>query len=545
MADPSWMDEAEELDDDPAWASDAEEIRDDPSMDAGSESESPEVVKLDQITIRPDTPQRATRPMLPWESRSLMGGMLGGWRDELAARIRSLGGESYDDALTDERRLEAEERAAKPGLNTIGRVAQGAATMAIPGSSIPALAAQGAALGGLTAAGESDADTMSGRLRAAGEGATVGGGTALAASALGRSVAPLGRYLSRKGAEKTAESIGATPTELRKLVRRHGSEAEVGERMRAAGLTGSAGRIAKRSEDLVDQTGQEIGDIYRTASDAVDGAPVVDLGAVRSRIARKAAEIRGMPEAGSMSRVYKKWMKELEGADGETIQRMHQRLRHLQNQAEVPKPGTPRRKAMKAVASAYRDELQKAVGDASPELLDRLRELNRGHSLAKDIAPAAAGQLAREQTAKGGGARDMIASGVGVLTYGPAGALAGLARAPLSRYGKAGLAAAQTGAGRAATGLASTARTASAPAGRLAASESARSYVRSSTDMAREAVRSDPMAFGADGIRLAEAAAQGDREFAAEHWRAMVNSQEYRQSMRDLEAKEREKNERN
>lgn len=545
MAEPEWLAEAEEVPEGemPEWASDAEEV-------AESIPASPE------FAAEPPAPGQAPAPapnvsMSPgW--RLPLQGMTLGWGDEAVAAAKSaLGERTYEQELARERaRLEAErETSPSPAL---AEFAGGLPLALLPGgasTSLPRMAATGAGLGAVSGAGASDADTVGGRARGALAGGAAGLATGAAGFGLGKGLERAGGALMRRGAEKTAESIGATPPQFRKLQQRHGSMEQLGDKMRAAGLTGSAKRIAQRSEDLVEGSGSRIGEIYDAAEEAVDGAEVVDVGKIRAALQSRLAETADMPEEGARNRVFQKWIKALEGKDTETIKRMHRRLRAIQKQGQVPKRGSPRHAALGEVADAYRSELQEAVSRADPGLLKELAQRNREFSLAKDVAPAAAGEVDRLASHRGISLGGMLMGGVGVGAYGPMGAAAGLAAPLVRRYRKPVSAAALRAAGKAArTGgrAAESGRRLVAPAaagaGAVAGDERGklRASVRSTTDTARELVSSpsrDLLALGQDGLSLQRAAAKGDQEFNSEHWRLMMSSPEYRAKMRELEEK--------
>lgn len=557
MADPSWLKGAEEATDDevaaadPDWLAGAEEatpeeVPGEPAMEAFPTGEMPAAVPSAAPTPAPSGgDDRAPGPRLPFESPALMSGLTGGWSDEIAAGIRGLfESGDYEQRLAEERARTQADIAAKPGVETIGRVYQGAAASALPGSSLPAMVAQGAALGGLTAAGESEATGLGGKLQDAQAGVVAGGGVTAALGGAGKALAPLGSRLLRSGAVRTAEGIGATPTELKKMAAKHGGLEQLGESMRQAGITGSPGQMAERARAVQEAVGSRIGDIYTKADEAVGGAPVASMPRVRTALQDKLDELSQIHGTEDGQKILRQALKRvdkggLSPAADATIPQMHKHVKSLAEGAQKRKFETGQRRAADAVADAYRQELQSAVGSTSPEILQELQEANKLFSISKSVIPAAEGEVARLGTGKSATLREIAMGGLGVAATGnPLAAAAALADKPLRKFGKAALAATERGAGHAATGLGRAAQR-SPGVSRAAGAEAGRAQATNSTDLVRSQVQSNPFALGTAGVRLAEAAEKGDHEFAAEHWRLMMQDADYREKLRGLEDKHR------
>ena len=534
-------------------------FEEDPQDDFGFMAESAPAVPVSDEAVA-DVPEPSPAPspapqvsMLPgW--RLPAQGITLGWGDELVAAAKSaVGDRTYTEELARERARLAAERAQHPtpGLAEFSGALPLAAVPGVGGGSLAGMAGTGAAMGAVGAAGASDAPELQSRLRAAAPGALVGAGTGVLGHSLGRGLQAIGRGLMAKGASKTAESIGATPPQMRSMQRIHGTPEEIGERMRATGMTGSAKRIAERAEGIIDRTGEEIGDIYRQAHEAVEGQPVVNVERIRQNLMKRAAETTGMPEADTRNRVFSSWLKKLEGADSETIERMHKRLVALQQKAEGFKRGSPRSRAMRDVVDAYRSELQDAVGSVDPSLRSQLVEANKKFSLAKSVKPAAEGQASRQEADNAFGVRNMLAGGLGAVAYGGVeGAALGAIRPFAARYSKPITAAMLRGAGRTSgavgRGLERAGPALSKPAATRAGAATAGEPAagRNTTDVARSLVTSpsrDLLSLGTAGFKLQQAAAKGDQEFNAEHWRLLVGDPEYRQKIEEISKRNLEK----
>ena len=235
-----------------------------------------------------------------------------GWADELMAAGRSLGDQTYEQALEEER-AKLEQARASVASPWVAEMAGGSLLAALPGgaAATPLRAiGTGAAVGAAAGAGEAEGG-LTQRVGGALTGGAVGAGMGTLGVGLGAGMRAGARRLTRAAAEKTAEQMGATPAQLHRIQKRFGGTANLGEKMRELGLTGTTSRVATQAEQVKDATGQQIGQIYRTANELVEGAPVVDVEAIRGKIRKLASRYRGMPEAEKLTRVYDEYIEKL------------------------------------------------------------------------------------------------------------------------------------------------------------------------------------------------------------------------------------------
>lgn len=508
--------------------------------------------------------------------RTLAQGATLGFGDEIEARARSaFGDDDYDTSLGRVRAKLAEE---EEKLGPAGALAVEAAgslpLMLVPGagqarmaqlatkapalarmmgvaSKAPKLTRLGAEMaeGAVSALGHADDKTSTEALKGAGIGA------------LGHGVGRAGGALVRGGRRLVAGSLGATPTQLRKLAEKHGggSIEGLGQRMRELDLAGSSAEaIEQQAARKARELGPDISDVYKRADEA---GGQVDLEAIRSRIRERMGEFSGVPDADVRNRIYDRALRNL-GADemtgtvdlskaADTVPdalrhakgpvQVHRQLQELQKKAKVPKFGSPRSEAYRDVVGAYRDVLQQSVDPAD---VGRLRDMNRAYSAVKDIGDVAGGEAARQSAQRAGGLYDLLGGGVagGAYTASQGGdpkdmvtnvlVGAGLGRVA-RRYGKGALAKGADVAGR---GLQSLSRM--NPPGVLAgqsADDSKTQKARSTTDLVRNRIAASPMEFGVHGLTLSQAASKGDEEFKAAHYKLMLSSPEYREKLRELE----------
>lgn len=487
----------------------------------------------------------APAPALPAESVGMAEGPghrlalqgLTTFGDEIVAGAKSLMGDrTYEEELERERAALEAERARSPNP-MLQQLAGSLPLILAPGGarSVFGTVATGAGLGALGGAGAAEGG-LAERAKGAATGAVVGAGMGALGLGVGAGLRAGARGLARKGTEAITESIGATPTKIAHLEKRHGGAEALGQKMRKLGLTGTSGQIAKRAAEIGESSGQQIGQIYQAADRAAGGQPVVNVSAVKERIQSLAADISGMPEEAARMRVYNKWLKNLEGSDAETITRMHKRLKALDNQINFgPKKGSQRNNALRDVREIYKQELQGAVEATSPDLLPELQEANAAFSLARGIEAPAERAAALQAGENFFGLRNMAAGAAGGFAFGPAGVAAGLARPLAARYAKPAASAAYRGA-------AATARGVAGPAQRLATRTGAAAAGAATQDEGRiagttETARANLDRLGISGFRLKRAAQKGTEEFNSLHFSLMMSDPEYREQIRKLEGK--------
>lgn len=519
--------------------------------DLGAENTLDLEAHVQEVRSKLDAQQKAIQSPAVAEgiARSAFQGATFNFGDEILAGAKSLGNQTYEQALQEERaKLELARQ--HPGAKTAEMLGSGAWAL-VPGlGQIGAgrALATGAALGGLSAAGESEGGVLD-RAQAAVPGAAIGAATAGAGVGIGKALSAAGPKLAGMAAEKVADQMGATPYQLLRIQKKFGGVRQLGEKMHELGLTGTSARVARKAIEAQEATGAQIGQIYKAADEAVMKAPVVDLESIRAKIQKLSDRYSGMHEGTKVKKVYQEYLEGLspknratdhfmsfKKTDIETIPRMHTKMQLMDDEIFSNSTSTIRKEALKEIRAIYREEIDKAVEKAVPDLFPELKKANEAYSLASEVAPQAERAAGLHSSENFFGVRNMLAAAIGDTAGGlPLAVGAAVGRPIAARYGKTVGAAALRGLGQTSAALAPHAQRASivgtSSAGSAIAQEPS---IRNSTTTAKQNLNK----LGAAGIRLSQAAQKGDEEFNSEHYRLWLSDHAYRKKISELKDKD-------
>lgn len=368
--------------------------------------------------------------------RTLAQGTTLGFGDEIEARARStFGDDDYDTSLAKVRaKLAEEEERLGPMGSLAVETAGSLPLMLIPGagqarmaqlaskapalgrimgvaSKAPKLTRLGAEMaeGAVSALGHADDKTSTEALKGAGIGA------------LGHGVGRVGGALVRGGKRLVAGSLGATPTQLRKLAEKHGggSIEGLGQRMRELDLAGSSAEaIEQQAARKASALGPEISDVYKRADEA---GGQVDLEAIRARIRSRMGEFEGVPDADVRKRIYDRALRGL-GADEFTATARIPAAEGRDYAAEAAEAvaeaqkAASREAAKPALLSARAEKRAAKMADSAAakraalsEVEARAKEVNRA-ALRADESASELSSLAAKARAKAGAAEAAAAA---------------------------------------------------------------------------------------------------------------------------------------
>jgi hypothetical protein len=446
-------------------------------------------------------------------------------------------GDAYREGRDSSRAYNQAQQKASPLLYG-GAEFAGAAALPVPGGAGKTLGAkllragvQGGGLGGLMAAGSSDADLTRGEVGefakdvAVGTGTGAGVGTALGLVGAGASkLTPLLReYLGGVADRAAVKGAGPDLADMRGVVRKgEGSVEQLGRDMRELGVTSfgaSRKDIANRAQAVVDAKGKEIGSLVQKLDDILAG----------SNSAANATQAGGFNPTRAADRIEKELIEPLRDVpayDGvvEQLQAQADRFRGMgdknlpYSKAQKIKQGydeflnydkeqTPLKEQMKRLRGVVGDEILSNAEKLSPEDAAKLRAANRTYGQMSDAADMAAGRLQREATNRYVSPSDYGAGGVAGListTAAHAGGHGGLGSMLLGLGGAA--------AGGAANHLART---------------HGQQMVSAIVGGLENALAENPNAFGKFSGVLLDAARKGPEALAAAHFVLSKNYPEY------------------
>lgn len=526
-------------------------------------------------------------PAPPGPMQSFLGSALDaatfGLADEAGARLLSwLPGQdqSYEE-LRDRARQRLEQmREHNPAASTAGAVTGGAASLLVPGLGVAGGVARGAgttaralrtgaAVGGLSGYGHSEAEHIGGQVRDTAIGAGLGAGLAGTAAGVGAGVGA-GLRAARRGAmtaagAQRARQLGANMGDIGRIGRSPGGLSGFAERLQRHGIARQALRqgvgenmrradaLSRRGADLMKQA---LGRASQRAK--VDPSRLADR--VRSDLLD---EMSGNPFAdtvrGSIQQTLKQLSREYpEGIPLERAQAIKQWLQREVYGTLGPRgQDTPASSAMRQLSGIINREIEDTIENAGQALGNRAlaSDFLRGKEMFR-TARQAMDLLTREQARTAAnrvlGLTDTIGAGAGFVATGgnPLGAIGGaianratrgvekpLGATIAERVARIGAPAASR-AGRAAQTLTSgTRRAIGRTAGIKAAAAAAeqRAIDQSPGAVLPQVVEQSPQSLGPYASLLESARQRGPEALAQTHFQLMETDQQYREIIDQLE----------
>jgi hypothetical protein len=349
-------------------------------------------------------------------------GISGGFADELAGGIGGaidyVQGEGDLKSLYEKNRDEQRaknEQSKKDWPKTYGATQIGASvvpTVLTAGTSIPAMAASGAAQG----LGYSEADLTKGEIGQAAKdtaiGGVIGGGAGAVVQGVSRMTPTVVNYLSglarRNAAGLAVNGTGATGLQASRMA------PGTGEFLLDNGITrfgSTAEGVANRAGEAMRQSGDEIGRVLETLD---NNGVTASVDNVVAALQRRITELDRVPGNERIVRqltdeidtLIQRGQSDLPASLAEEAKRAYQSNVNY-NSPEVDK------KAATHLASAFRNEVERVAENADPALANTFREAKRSYGILSPVEEAATRRTAVLEQSPLGGLGDMVAGGVG------------------------------------------------------------------------------------------------------------------------------------
>jgi hypothetical protein len=368
---------------------------------------------------------------------------------------------SYEAARDAERQANALARKEHGGAYLAGELVGGTAPAVALGAGaskfIPAITRlapaaragiEGAALGGVTGAGTSEADDAAGVTRDALHGAEVGGlagaGLSMAAPYVGKAVKGaagwVGENLGRGANTEAVAAAGPHGNDTRNLMRDFGDDAlnDFGQSIRDQNLGGNAPgagweTYAKNAEKQLAEIGPAIG----AATKRADAQGVrVNSGDIVSEMLDRGAELENLPQVPAIKKQIDDLLENAVALDnagemsfGQAVE-FRRKLDDIAWDAAAAKQSQVAKDA-RALAVKMRGAIDDSLKEADPDLRNELVALNQRYSTAARVHKYATTRLAKESGLQIGGLSGKLLGGAGAATGfatgGPIGAAKGAA----------------------------------------------------------------------------------------------------------------------